>query len=114
MTSSLTAWIAADPYDELVSVQTSCDAIWASDVGLVADLGMVRSTTAVLLPGRICTGWPGTGAAAGGNADSAAPLSQPAGLTSSARTRSAAGSDELTGTKTGSGTRSLPLPSGSR
>ena len=41
---------------------------------------MVRLTTAVLLPGRICTGWPGTGAAAGSNADSAAPLSQLAGL----------------------------------
>ena len=75
LTSSLTAWMDADPYDELVSVQTSWDAIPASDVALVADLGRLRSTTAVLLPGRISTGW--RSVAAGGNADSTAPASHP-------------------------------------
>ena len=104
--------MAADPYDALVRVQTSCDDISASAVALVADLGRLRSTTAVLLPGRICTAW--RSSAAGGNADRTAPPSQPAGLTSRARTRSAAGSAEATGTKTGSGTRSLALPVGSR
>ena len=108
LTSSFTPWTDADSYDELVSVQTSWDAIPASDASVVADLGRPRSTTAVLLPGRIST-W--RGMAAGGNADSTAPASHPCGGISRARTRSTAGSPESTGTKTGLGTRSLPAGS---
>ena len=104
MTSSLTAWMVWDPYEVLVSVQTSCADISARADRVAAVLGMLRSTMAVLLPGGICTR---TERLPAGNAEYAAPSSQPCGSASSALTSAVAGSAVLIGRNTGSGTRFL-------
>ena len=93
-----------DPYEVLVSVQTSCADTSARLDRVAAVLGMLRSTMAVLLPGGICTR---TAWVPAGNAEYAAPSSQPCGSARSASTRTVAGSAVITGRNTGSGTRSL-------